>query len=250
MKMKNKIFKAVISAVLALAVILPCGCDLTRKLNGAEVNFKNKVENAEEISFDLFITVKDESGTSSLDISCYMKGEDYAYVFPNPSGNTEYRKLYADGKLYEFMTSKNLPTGSYYEEEADVSADDNILYWVRKNIMLATYATLITEGKKENDGDKTVYRYDFTYGGNDYSLWYDEENMVKISATFYSTDNSGEVHSETYTAQFSNYLFENVSAEPFKRPQELKGLYVESSISFESWMTIIGKFGTRATGWL
>jgi len=250
---RSGIFAAVLAAV-CVALTLLGGCDLTRKLQGAEVNFRKKVENAEELSFDLFLTVTDEGGTSSIDMACYMKGEEYAYVFGDPDNSgVQYRKLYADGKLYEFMAKTVLTakTGTYYiEEGVDVSADENVLYWVRKNIMLASYAALITAGKKETDGDKTVYRYDFTYGGNDYSLWYDDENMTRITAVFRSTDDDGTVYTETYDAKFSNYLFAGVSAEPFKRPAELNGAYIESPVSFETWMSIMDKFGGKAGKWL
>ena len=96
-----------------------------------------------------------------------------------------------------------------------------------------------------------AYRYDFSYGGNQYSLWYDDENLVKISATFYSTDEEGQSTSETYLATFSNYRFGETEREPFLRPQEsTEAIYAESPISFEDWMTILDRFGSRAASWL
>lgn len=251
--MKNwiKIATAVVAMTMIMTMLV--GCDFARKLNGAEVNFQKKVEAATELSFDMHVSIESENETSNMDISCYKNGEEYAYTFVDPTNTSVvYRRLYADNKLYEYMTKTTLHVGSYYvEDNVDVAADENILYWVTKNIMLATYVTLLTDSKKETLNGTTVYRYDFAYEGNDYSLWYDQDNLVKIAATFRSTDEEGQVHSETYTATFASYRFAEVDKTPFARPADTTGaMYIESPISFEDWMQIIDKFSARAAHWL
>ena len=162
---------------------------------------------------------------------------------------TVYRRLFADTCLYEFVTLTDAHTGMYYTtENVSYTDDDNLLYWVTNKIMLATYATLLSKGKQEKVGDVDTYRYDFAYQGNQYSLWYDDSNLVQISATFVQENSTD---TETYTATFANYLFEEVSPAPFDRPDEAKdALYVKSLISFEDWMSILNRFGNRAAHWM
>ena len=251
----KKTFK---NAVFLLAVIISVsavfgGCDLSRKLQGIEFKFQSKIENAVQLSFDMHLNISSESGSNDIDISCYKKGEEYAYTFVNrDNANLKHRHLFADNCLYEFVTNTTMHVGSYYTyENVPYTKDENLLYAVTQNIMLATYATLFTTGKKDRVGDAEAYRYDFEHKGNQYSLWYDDVNLIKISATFNSEDKNGTVTSETYSAVFDNYLFENVPDAPFLRPAATNdAIYVESVIPFEDWMGIINKFDSRALNWL
>lgn len=238
------------AALIALSLLSVVGCDLERKVQGIEFKFRNKVAKATEMSFFADLKVEDESGTSTLGVNCYMKNGEYAYTFVSPDAKkAEYRELYADQKFYEFLSASSMPIGSYYvKDDVKPESENNLIYQIKQNILAATYATLIVEGKKDKVGDADTYRYDFSYGGNDYSLWYDDENLVKIAAVFRSTDEEGAVHEEKYSAVFSEYVFSDVTDKPFTRPED--GAYVESPISFESWMAILTDFSSRAAKWM
>ena len=249
----KKTFAAIVVVMVAvlLCAVGFSACELARKVTGAEVNFPKKVAAAQEFSFDMHLTIQSGSETSDLEVGCYKKGAEYAYVFADPSNaNVRYRKLFADNRLYEFVTRS--PVGSYYVHEGvSYTSEDNFLYAITENIMLASYASLLTKAQKETLDGRTVYRYDFEKSGNAYTLWYDDENLVKIRATFRGTDGSGNETSETYTASFKNYLFANIDKDPFLRPSEsTDALYVESPISFEQWMSILDRFSVRAAHWL
>jgi len=242
--------------VMTLTVALSA-CDFIRKMKGAEVKFQEKVKNATELSFDMSLEIVEDGEKSNIDISCFKKGDEYAYTFVEPGNESVvYRRLYAHNKLYEFLTKTNLHVGMYYTtDDVPYTDDNNLLYWVTENVMLATYATMLTKGQKDTVNGVDVYRYDFSYDGNQYGLWYDNENLVKIAATFNSTDADGNAHSETYTGVFSNYKFDDVDASPFWDPTETKDntagvVYTESPISFEDWMAIINKFSARLAHWM
>lgn len=242
----------VVVIILALTLSLSA-CDLVRKMQGIETKFQKKVQNATQLSFDMFIQVESDGSLSELNVSCFKNGDEYAYTFYQPdSPSVLHRRLFADNSLYEFITKTNLHVGSYYTyQDVAYTCEDNLLYWVTQKIMLATYATLLSTGHKDTVGDVDVYRYDFTYDGDQYHLWYDDANLVKISATFYSTDEAGQNHRETYTAYFTDYSFDSVASEPFLRPNQLTdAVYVESPISFESWMAILNQFTVTAEHWL
>lgn len=255
MKKAFTIIACLVVLVLSLGLVL-AACDLGRKVQGVEIKFQKKVEAAQELSFDLHADIVSDGEESSLDISCFKKGNEYAYTFVQPDNTSVvYRRLYADNKLYEYVTkdgSLGIRVGTYYAtNDVPYTDENNLLYWVTQKIMLATYATLLSTGKKETLNGAEVYHYDFAYQGNQYALWYDDVNLVKISATFNSTDAEGKAHSETYTAVFSNYRFDQVDHAPFRRPAEsTDATYVESPISFESWMAIINRFSTRAANWM
>ena len=255
--------KTIVKSIVCLLIIvltLSCalvGCDLGRKLQGIEVKFQKKVEAATQLSFDLDLSVSSSDGDSRLAVSCYKNGDEYAYTFVDPSNSSvKYRHLYADQCLYEFvysempLVSKNV--GSYYtHRDVPFTDEDNVLYWVTRNIMLATYAALLSSGQKDKVGDVDTYRYDFRHEGNDYSLWYDDANLVKVKATFYEQNEAGETTSETYTAVFDNYRFGEVDRAPFYRPgEDPDASLVESPISFEQWMSILNTFSQRAAHWL
>ena len=245
------------TAVVMVLTVTLSACDLIRKMNGAEIKFQEKVKNAEELSFDMSLEIIEDGEKSNIDVSCYKKGEEYAYTFVEPGNESVvYRRLYAHNKLYEFLTKTNLHLGTYYTtDEVPYTDENNLLYWVTENVMLATYATMLTKGQKDTVGDVETYRYDFSFDGNEYSLWYSDTDLVKVSATFNSTDTEGNAHSETYTGVFSNYKFADVDGSPIWDPTETKDntagvVYAESPISFEDWMTIINKFSARLAHWM
>ena len=252
MKVSIRIMLAVVVAVLSLSLVL-ASCDLVRKTQGIELKFQKKVQAAEALSFDMHLRIQDESGASDLDVSCYKNGQEYAYTFVQPdNADYVYRRLYADNCLYEYLTKTQLHTLLYSVSEDVAYTDDaNLLYWVTQNIMYATYATLLSTGQKDTVAGVEAYRYDFTYDGNAYSLWYDDANLVKVSATFQETDADGNSHAETYIATFANYRFDDVDTKPFARPAESDGLIkVQSSVPVETWMNTLSRFSARAAHWM
>ena len=252
MKKTQKIVICLVVAVAILAMVLSA-CDLTRKVNGAEVQFQKKLTSAEKYSFDMHLNIQSNGTESNLDLSCYKDGNDYAYTFYAPDTRAvQYRRLYADNNLYEYAEQTAvLNAGTYYTNAGvPYTDDDNLMYAMTQKIMLASYATLLMDGVKDKVNGVDTYRYDFALKGNQYSLWFDDENMVKISATFISTDSSGNTTSETYTAVFSNYVFGEVAAAPFTRPSDMGIGYVQSPVSIEAWMTIMTQFANRASNWL
>ncbi|MBO4539619.1 MAG: hypothetical protein J5781_05030 [Clostridia bacterium] len=254
MNRTKRILCFIVIAVLTLTVVLS-GCNaISRKLEGVELKFQKKLSSADKLSFDVHLTISSNGTENEIDVSCYKKDNEYAYVFyPPNSKSIQYRRLFADNNLYEFASQSAtlLSSGSYYTT-ADVpyTDDGNLLYALTKKIMLASYATLLSAGEKDKVGDADTYRYDFNFQGNQYSLWYDDENMVKVRATFNSTDEEGNASSKTYTALFSNYVFGEVSEDPFKRPADMGLLFFESPIAFEDWMNILTEFATRANSWM
>lgn len=251
MKRVKGLLICLVIAALLLTVVLS-GCNLERKLQGVELKFNQKLASSSAYSFDVHLSIRSDGSESEIDLGCFKKNNEYAYSFYAPeSRSVEYRRLFADSKLYEFASQTTLHTGTYSVQD-NVAYNDasNLLYSLTQKIMLASYATLLSAGEKDKVGGKDVYRYDFTYQGNQYSLWYDDENMVKIKAVFYSTDYEGNVTSETYIAEFSNYTFGSASADAFKRPSEMGILYTESPIAIEDWMTIISGFTARANNWM
>ena len=249
MKKLLKVSICIVVLVMALTTVLS-GCGLARKFKGIELKFQKKIEDAEELSFDMLLTVIDRDGTQQIKLSCYKQEDEYAYIFANPNNSAAvYRRLFADNKYYEFLQTGNslVQVGTYYVRD-DVAVDhsDNILYAVTHYIMLASLVTLISSGKKETLNGVETYRYDFDANGNDYSLWYDDENLVQVEGIFRSKDEAGNVTEETYRAAFSNYKFEDVDDAPFDRPGTL---FVESPISFEEWMNVITKFSTKMASW-
>ena len=248
MKHLLKIGFCIVVLVVVLAIMLS-GCGLSRKLKGVELKFQKKITEAEALSFDMLVTVIDADGTQQIDIGCYKQDDEYAYIFADPDNKQAvYRRLYADNKYYEFLQTGSLITaGTYYvQDNVSYTVDENILYAVTKYVMLASYATLISSGKKETLAGVETYRYDFNVSGNTYSLWYDDENLVQVEAIF-RTEDGGNTTEETYRAAFSNYKFADVDRAPFARPDA--GLYVESPIPMQAWMEIITKFSNKMSGW-
>ena len=231
-------------------VFFASGCDVVRKLQGAELEFPKKVAAADSLSFDIALNYQDNDGESTdINISCYKKGSEYAYDYRLADSRlgSAYRNLYADECLYEVYTNA-LNTGSYYVKE-DVAVDDqtNFLYMVCQNITALSVAALVFTSHKETLNGETVYRYDLSAEEGDFKFWFNDKEMVKLLAVFKSTDGEGNETQEKYTLSFSNYKFEQVDTAPFTRPADLDGLYIESPISFEDWVSIIGNFGKKVS---
>ena len=243
--------KKLILALLTLTLLFAAlsSCNLDRKLDGVELKFKQKIDVANELSFSAYLKTESNGQTNELNVECYKSAGEYAYEFASPNNSSvRYRRLYGDNKLYEFVETEGQIAGTYHiTDGVSIESTENFLRQIEKNIMLATYATLILDGKKETLNDVEVYRYEITVDGNTYSLWYDNENLVKIAAVINSTNESGEVSTEKYEALFTNYKFDEVNKTPFERPG---ALYTESPVAFESWMGILGDFSKMSANWL
>ena len=252
--------KKLICLLLTSAVVLTalCSCDFQRKLDGVELKFQQKVSSATEYSFNAELKIESDGTTSVLNVNCYKKDGKYSYVFPSSDDESkEYRRLYADGYFYEFLTAKkssvlfgDVEGGTYYKEEKSVSDDKNFLYQIEQNILLATYATLVLDGKKETLDGKEVYRYELTVENNTYKLWYDDANLVKIGAIIRSQDGEGNEKADTYEAKFSDYKFEEVDATVFRKPEDANGIYAESSTPLEDTLGTLGKFSGMSANWM
>ena len=248
-----KKFICLLVSVITFSIALT-SCDLNRKLEGVEIKFQQKISAATEFSFNAALKITSDGEENNIDVKCYKNGDEYAYVFGDKDDETlTYRRLYADGKLYEFLTKTVVVVdgGSYFvKENTSVSDDDNFLYHLTNKILLATYATILLNGKKEKVGETDAYRYDIPHDGNSYSLWYDDENLIKIAATINSTDDNGGTHTDVYEAVFTDYRFADISKDPFKRPTDMPVTYIESPIPFESWVSIFTSFGKMSAAWL
>ena len=249
--------KKLICLLLTLTVVFfaLCSCDFQRKLDGVELKFKNKIDSATEYSFKADLKIESDGTTNELSVNCYKKDGKYSYVFPSTDKSKDYRRLYADGYFYEFLEARQATligtaeVGTFYEEEKAKDDDMNFLYQIEQNIMLATYATLLLDGKKETIEEKEVYRYELTVDNNTYKLWYDDTNLVKIGAIIRSQDGDGNEKAETYEAKFYDYKFESVDGEPFKKPNELNGIYAKSATPLEENLGILGKFSGMSANW-
>ena len=222
------------------------GCDISRKLTGAEVKFPEKIAGAEYLSFDMQINYKSGEDETNISMSCYKAKDEYSYeYYLTQKTELTYHNLYADNKLYEIVDNK-YNVGSYYVVE-NVPYDDqgNFLYVVTTNIMAVSIATLATPSHKETANGKTLYRYDVTLDGNKIKLWFDSDALVKVYAEFESKDQNETTTKEEYTITLSNYKFGEKNDEPFTRPENLEGVYIPSPITFESWVSIIDNFAAK-----
>ena len=251
-KMKRSLKTIIcVIVVLLLTAVLFCSCDFVNKIK-ISLDFQNKVKNSDELSFDMHLTVISDGEQSELDVSCYKNGDEYAYTFAKPDNSlVVYRRLFADEKLYEYLNT-SFYLGSFYINDSVPYTDErNLLYTVIQKIMLTTYVTVLSTGVGDSVDGQDATRYDITHDGDTYSLWYDDTNLVKLSATVKTPTTDGGEIEETYIAQFKNYKFENVSTAPFLRPEDkYDALYVESPIAFEDWMTVINKFIDFTANWL
>ena len=246
--------KAVLITVLLMVVITLAlgafaGCDLTRKVKGAERTFPSKVTKAKDLSFKMDIDYKKGDTSISIAMDCYKTTtetgeEEYTYFYSHPAARSDsYQNLYADGKLYEIVNlTKN--AGTYYVKEG-VGVDDegNIMYHVSKKIFLTSVAAFISKAKKDTVKGEEVYRYDVDINGKSISLWYNDEVLVQLYAKF-ADENGGDA--EEYTFGFSDYKFdEKADAAVFSRPNAPGSFYLESPYAFEDWMGVMTSFGGK-----
>ena len=246
----KKIVKAVACiAAFVLVLAFTAGCDLTRKLGGAEASFPGKVSGAETLSFKMDVAYAKGDTTTNITMMCYKRdaangAEEYAYVYSAPGALYDsYKNIYADNKLYEMINfTKN--TGIYYVKQGvPVSDEGNMLYSVKQNILLTSVAAFLTKAKKETLNGKTAYRYDVTLSGKKVSLWYNDEALVKFYVKF---DGENGADAEEYTLSLSEYRFnEALPADVFVKPSDQEIGYIESPLSFESWMGIISGFAAK-----
>ena len=224
------------------------GCDLTRKVQGAEAKFPGKVSNSAKISFKMNVKYRKGDVTTVIDMDCYRaKNEDgqdeYAYVYSCAGSTYEsYKNIYADGKLYEIINVTK-HAGTYYTQD-NVSVDDegNFLYHITQKIFLTSVVAFLSKAKKETLHDETVYRYDVSISGKSVSLWYNSDVLVKLYVAF--SDENGET--EQYTIAFSDYTFDqDLPEDAFKRPDTYGITYVQSPMSFEDWMGILTTFSQK-----
>lgn len=243
----RKYIKIITCVCLVALTCIVClsGCDISRKLTGAEVKFPEKIASAEYLSFDMILNYKSGDDETEITMSCYKDNDEYSYdYYLTQKTELTYRNLYADNKLYEIVDNK-YNVGSYYVIE-NVPYDDqgNFLYVVTTNIMAVSLATLATRSHKETVDGKTLYRYDVTLDGNNVKIWFDDDALVKVYAEFDAEDQNGNAKEE-YTITLSNYKFGEKNAEPFTRPEDLNGVYIPSPIAFESWVSILDNFAAK-----
>lgn len=245
-----------IAILLILFVILLSfaftGCELNRKLNGAEVNFAKTVQSAKNLSFDMTIETEENQ---KINLSCYKMDNDYAYKFSlDTVSYPTYRQIFINSVQYNILEvydsldigigSIPVGTGTYYVvNDVDYTSEDNLLYVVTENFLTATYLTLVKKAVKDKDADgKTLYRYDFQYDGNSYSFWFDETYLRRVKIAY--PDNT------YYDLTFANYHFGTVDRAYFVTPEETAGVYVKSPFTFQEWANILGDFSNKVNGCL
>lgn len=243
----KKIIKMVVICLMVVVVAAfgLVGCDTARKLGGAEMSFPSKISNAKTLSFKMNVNYKKGDQDVTIDMDCYKQDNEYAYRYTCPQATyASYKNIYADNKLYE-IANATPHTGMYYIKD-DVSVDDesNILYHVTQKIMLTSVAALLTKAHKEQLNGEDVYRYDVEISGKNISVWYNSEVIVKLYVKF---DGENGEDAEEYTFLLSDYKFdEEIPSDIFTCPSaSLLDGYVESPISFESWMEIIESFAGK-----
>lgn len=242
---KRKFAVALVALTLCLVVFASfslAGCDIARKVKGAEAKFPSKVSGAEKLSFKMNVDYRKGETATVIDMDCYRAknevGQDeYAYVYSCADSTYEsYKNIYADGKLYEII---NVTThaGTYYtNDNVGVDDDGNILYHITQKIFLTSVAAFLSKAKKETLRDEEVYRYDVSISGKNVSLWYNKEVLVQLYVAF--ADENGET--EQYTISLSDYTFDqDLPEDAFKRPDTYGITYVPSPMSFEAWMSIL-----------
>ena len=248
MKIFVKIF-AIVLAVSLVSAFVFSGCDIFRKVKGAEVTFPSKISDAKTLSFKMDVNYKKGNSETVINMDCYKQindegAEEYAYVYTcADSIYQSYKNIYADEKLYEVINVASF-AGTYYVED-NVKIDDNanILYHVTHNIKLASAAALLLKAKKETLNGEQVYRYDVKIEETDVTVWYNKTELVKLYTKFSSKDEEAD---EEYTLSFSGYKYdEELSESIFARPDTYGITYVESPISFEDWMDVITGFAKK-----
>ena len=122
MNRTKKILSCLTIVILMLTIALS-GCNaISRKLEGVELKFQKKLSTADKLSFDVHLTIASNGTENEIDVSCYKKDNEYAYVFYPPNTKTvQYRRLFADNNLYEFASqSATLFSTGSYSTSADV----------------------------------------------------------------------------------------------------------------------------------
>lgn len=245
-----------IIVLFILIVIISCscfvGCEINRKLNGAEINFAKTVQNSKEFSFDMSISTEEDQ---KINLTCFKKNNDYAYKYTlDGLDYPSYRRIFINSVQYDILEvydnfntalgSIPIGTGTYYiTENVEYTSQDNLLYTVSENLLTATYLTLVKNAVKEKDSDgKTLYRYNFTYEQDDYSFWFDDNYLRRVKIVF-SDDTF-------YDISFSNFHFGTVDREYFVTPEETAGIYIKSPFTFQEWASIMGEFSNKISGCL
>lgn len=248
--MKN-VFKTIALSLLVVvfAVLALSGCELIRKMQGAETTFPSRVSSAKTLSFKMDIHYKQGSSTETVNMTCYLQHdqngkEEYAYVYSSDAARyASYKNIYADGKLYEVVNVTKFAGSYYIVDDVAVDCDDNLLYHVKQNILLIGAAALLNKATVESVGGETTYRYDVDLDGKQISIWYNKDVLVKFYALF--TDQDGETTQE-YTVYLSDYHFnETISSDVFARPDTYGITYIESPFAFETWMEIVTSLSRR-----
>ena len=239
---------ALILAVVIMAAFALTGCEMARKLQGAEMTFPAKISDAKTFSFKMKIDYKKGATNTVINMDCYKQtaengSEEYAYCYSCPQGaHQSYKNIYADGKLYEIANFSE-HTGSYYvKDDVNVDAEGNIIYHIKQNILLLSVAAMVGKANKETLNGEQVYRYDVDINDKSASIWYNSEVLVKCYIKFVHEDDED----EEYTLTLSDYTFdEELPAEIFARPDTYGLGYIESPFSFETWMEIITTFSKK-----
>ena len=250
--MKRKSFViagiALVLTVVLLAAFVLAGCDLTRKLTGAELSFTKKVSGAKKISFHMNVNYVKDGVSTEIDMDCYRAenadgADEYAYVYSTPSAAYgSYKNIYADNKLYEQVDVTSVSGFYHVTDGVSVEDDGNILYHITKKIFLTSVAAFVSKAKQENLRGEDLYRYDVSINDKSFSLWYNSDVLKQIYVAFTS---DGEP-TEEYTIRFSDYTFDqDLPENTFKRPDTYGITYLESPISFENWTGILSSFGSK-----
>ena len=241
---------ALILVVTTLVAFAFAGCDLTRKMKGAEMTFPGKISDSAKLSFKMNINYKKGETTTVIDMDCFRAkneaGEnEYAYVYTTAGARyASYKNIYADGKLYEIVDISNVAGTYYIKDNVPVDDNGNILYHITQKILLTGVAAFLSKGQKETLNGEEVYRYEISINGKKVSLWYNSEVLVKVYVYFPAEEEGGEA--EQYTIHLSDYHFdEELPANTFKRPDTYGITYVHSPMSVEDWMSIITGFAGK-----
>lgn len=248
--MKKLITAIIIFILLSSAFV---GCEINRKLKGAEINFAKTVQKSKEYSFAMSILTEKNQ---KINLTCFKKDNDYAYKYSlDGLRYPTFRRLFINSAQYDILEVEifNTPigsipvgtgTGSYYiTENVSYTSSDNLLYTVSENLLTATYLTLVKSAVKEKDENgETLYRYDFEYEQTQYSFWFDNNYLRRVKIIY--------VDNTFYDVSFSEFRFGSVDRECFVTPEETAGIYIKSPFSFEEWANIIGDFSNKINGCL
>lgn len=238
--------------ILLISTTLLCGCELGRKLNGAETQFAKTVGECKEYSFDMSILTEENQ---KINLTCVKKNNDYAYKYSlDGQSYPTYRRMFVNSCQYDILEVADsfdtpfggvtMGTGTYYiTENVSFTSKDNVLYTVSENLLTATYLTLVKSATKEkNENGETLFRYDFTYEQDNYSFWFDSTYLRRVKIVY--QDNT------FYDLFFSAFRFGSVNRECLIKPEETAGVYVKSPISFQEWEKILGDFSNKISGCL